>query len=48
MLLQKYENSTIEYKSLKKVIGKTADLKDLAKNLCMFGKCSGWLSVFRN
>jgi hypothetical protein len=27
MDLQKYENSTIEYKSLKKVIGKTADLK---------------------
>ena len=30
-LLQKYENSTIEYKSLKKAIGQKADLKDLAK-----------------
>lgn len=30
--LSKYENSTLEYKSLKKVVGKSADLKDLAKN----------------
>ncbi|MFA7084084.1 MAG: hypothetical protein WC141_06055 [Arcobacteraceae bacterium] len=29
--LTKYENSTIEYKSLKKAIGQKADLKDLAK-----------------
>ncbi len=44
MLLQKYENSTIEYKSLKKVIGKTADLKDLAKTcVCLANAQGGYL-----
>lgn len=44
MLLQKYENSTIEYKSLKKVVGKTADLKDLAKTcVCLANAQGGYL-----
>ncbi|MFA5454415.1 MAG: ATP-binding protein [Sulfurimonas sp.] len=44
MNIQKYENSTIEYKSLKKVIGKTADLKDLAKTcVCLANAQGGYL-----
>jgi ATP-dependent DNA helicase RecG len=41
MNLQKYENSTIEYKSLKKVIGKSADLKDLAKTCVSLANAQG-------
>lgn len=44
MNIQKYENSTIEYKSLKKVIGKSADLKDLAKTcVCLANAQGGYL-----
>ncbi|HUH43458.1 MAG TPA: ATP-binding protein [Sulfurimonas sp.] len=44
MNIQKYENSTIEYKSLKKVIGKTADLKELAKTcVCLANAQGGYL-----
>lgn len=46
MILQKYENSTIEYKSLKKVVGKTADLKDLAKTcVCLANAQGGYLFI---
>ncbi|MDQ1326659.1 MAG: ATP-dependent helicase RecG [Campylobacterota bacterium] len=44
MNMQKYENSTIEYKSLKKVVGKSADLKDLAKTcVCLANAQGGYL-----
>lgn len=44
MILEKYENSTIEYKSLKKVVGKTSDLKDLAKTcVCLANAQGGYL-----
>ena len=43
-ILTKYENSTIEYKSLKKAIGKSADLKDLAKTcVCLANTQGGYL-----
>ena len=46
MTLQKHENSTIEYKSLKKVIGKSADLKDLAKTcVCLANAQGGYLYI---
>jgi len=46
MNLQKYENSTIEYKSLKKVVGKTADLKDLAKTcVCLANTQGGYIFI---
>ncbi len=45
-LLQKYENSTIEYKSLKKAIGQKADLKDLAKTcVCLANTQGGYLFI---
>ncbi len=45
-LLTKYENSTIEYKSLKKAIGKSADLKDLAKTcVCLANTQGGYLFI---
>jgi ATP-dependent DNA helicase RecG len=44
--LTKYENSTIEYKSLKKAIGKSADLKDLAKTcVCLANTQGGYLFI---
>ena len=44
--LTKYENSTIEYKSLKKAIGKSADLKDLAKTcVCLANAQGGYLFI---
>lgn len=44
MNMQKYENSTMEYKSLKKVVGKSADLKDLAKTcVCLANAQGGYL-----
>ncbi|SMP87881.1 Putative DNA-binding domain-containing protein, partial [Epsilonproteobacteria bacterium SCGC AD-308-E02] len=46
MILEKYENSTIEYKSLKKVVGKTSDLKDLAKTcVCLANAQGGYLFI---
>lgn len=46
MNIQKYENSTIEYKSLKKAVGKSADLKDLAKTcVCLANTQGGYLFV---
>ncbi len=46
MSLEKYENSIIEYKSLKKVIGKSADLKDLAKTcVCLANAQGGYLFI---
>jgi ATP-dependent DNA helicase RecG len=46
MILNRYENSTIEYKSLKKVVGKTADLKDLAKTcVCLANAQGGYLFI---
>lgn len=46
MFLQKYENSTVEYKSLKKVVGKSADLKDLAKTcVCLANAQGGYLFI---
>lgn len=45
-ILTKYENSTIEYKSLKKAIGKSADLKDLAKTcVCLANAQGGYLFI---
>jgi len=41
MKLEKYENSTIEYKSLKKVIGKSANPKDLAKTCVSLANSQG-------
>ncbi|MEA3289802.1 MAG: ATP-binding protein, partial [Campylobacterota bacterium] len=44
--LTKYENSTIEYKSLKKAIGQKADLKDLAKTcVCLANAQGGYLFI---
>ena len=44
--LFKYENSTIEYKSLKKAIGKSADLKELAKTcVCLANTQGGYLFI---
>ncbi|MEA3553020.1 MAG: ATP-binding protein [Campylobacterota bacterium] len=46
MKLEKYENSTIEYKSIKKVIGQKADLKDLAKTcVCLANSQGGYLFI---
>ena len=46
MFLQKYENSTIEYKSLKKAIGVKADLKELAKTcVCLANTQGGYLFI---
>lgn len=46
MNLLKFENSTTEYKSLKKVDGKSADLKDLAKTcVCMANAQGGYLVI---
>lgn len=46
MTLKKHENSTIEYKSLKKVVGKSADLKDLAKTcVCLANAQGGYLYI---
>jgi ATP-dependent DNA helicase RecG len=46
MQLQAYENSTIEYKSLKKVVGKSANLKDLAKtSVCLANAQGGYLFI---
>lgn len=46
MNIQKYENSTVEYKSLKKVVGKSADLKDLAKTCaCLANAQGGYLFI---
>ena len=44
--LTKYENSTIEYKSLKKAVGQKADLKDLAKTcVCLANAQGGYLFI---
>lgn len=44
MDLEKYENNVIECKSLKKVIGKNANLKDLAKTcVCLANAQGGYL-----
>jgi len=44
--LTKYENSTIEYKSLKKAIGAKADLKELAKTcVCLANTQGGYLFI---
>lgn len=46
MKLEKYENSTIEYKSIKKVVGQKADLKDLAKTcVCLANAQGGYLFI---
>ena len=46
MKLEEYENSTIEYKSLKKVVGKSANLKDLAKTcVCLANAQGGYLFI---
>ena len=46
MKLQAYENSTIEYKSLKKVVGKSANLKELAKTcVCLANAQGGYLFI---
>ena len=46
MNLLKFENATTEYKSLKKVDGKSADLKDLAKTcVCMANAQGGYLII---
>jgi len=46
MILQNYENNTIEYKSLKKVVGTKADLKDLAKTcVCLANAQGGYLFI---
>lgn len=46
MNIQKYENSIIEYKSLKKVVGKSADLKDLAKTcVCLANTQGGYIFI---
>ena len=45
-ILTKYENSTLEYKSLKKAVGKSADLKDLAKTcVCLANTQGGYLFI---
>ncbi|MHB9015647.1 MAG: ATP-binding protein [Sulfurovum sp.] len=44
--MKQFENSTIEYKSLKKAIGKSADLKDLAKTcVCLANTQGGYLFI---
>ena len=44
--LTKYENSTIEYKSLKKAIGKSSDLQGLAKTcVCLANAQGGYLFI---
>lgn len=44
--LSKYENSTIEYKSLKKAVGKSADLQGLAKTcVCLANTQGGYLFI---
>lgn len=44
-ILTQYENSTIEYKSLKKAVGKSADLQGLAKTcVCLANAQGGYLS----
>lgn len=46
MILKNYENSTIEYKSLKKVVGSKADMKDLAKTcVCLANAQGGYLFI---
>jgi len=46
MILAKYENSTIEYKSLRKVVGKSANLKELAKTcVCLANAQGGYLFI---
>jgi ATP-dependent DNA helicase RecG len=46
MKLEQYENSTIEYKDLKKAVGKSADLKDLAKTcVCLANAQGGYLLI---
>ena len=46
MGISSYENSTIEYKSLKKAIGKSADLKELAKTcVCLANTQGGYLFI---
>jgi len=46
MKLEQYENSTIEYKDIKKVVGKSADLKDLAKTcVCLANAQGGYLFI---
>ena len=45
-MLKNYENNITEYKSLKKVVGKSADLKDLAKTcVCMANAQGGYLFI---
>lgn len=46
MRLEQYENSTIEYKSLKKAIGEKSDLKELAKTcVCLANAQGGYLFI---
>ena len=45
MNLTKYENSTLEYKSLKKAVGKSADLKELAKTCVSLANAQGGFLV---
>ncbi len=46
MILQKYENTTLEYKSLKKALGQKADLKELAKTcVCLANAKGGYLVI---
>jgi len=46
MKLKNYENSTIEYKSLKKVVGSKSDMKDLAKTcVCLANAQGGYLFI---
>ncbi|MBN1840193.1 MAG: putative DNA binding domain-containing protein [Campylobacterales bacterium] len=45
MNLEKYENSTLEYKSLKKAVGKSADLKELAKTCVSLANAQGGFLV---
>jgi len=45
MKLQEYENSTIEYKSLKKIVGKS-NIKELAKTcVCLANAQGGYLFI---
>lgn len=44
--LLKFENSITEYKSLKKVDGKSADLKDLAKTCVCMASAQGGYFIF--
>jgi len=46
MNITKYENSTIEYKSLKKAVGKSSDLQGLAKTcVCLANAQGGYLFI---